>query len=140
MSYEMAIFLVIACVGGTLLFLAVLFGVYLYPKHIEKKIKSEYPDYVRARYVASLCDKEAGEYYIKHVRKYEKEIEKKEKDLRWLPKAERDEIIEEIETLKKQRLVYYTNYQAMRDDAANKWENVEAIVNAHPFLIKHKNW
>lgn len=137
MSYEMAIFLVIIC-GIVLCGFASGVGMVLYNKHIDKKIKKEYPDYIRARYVASICDKEAGEYYTKHVRKYEKEIEQKENELRWLPKTERDEIVEEIETLKKQRLVYFTNYEAMREDAKNKWENVNAIVNAHPFLRKHR--
>jgi len=137
MSYENVIFLVI--LGGIVL-CGILSGVgmVLYYKHIDKKIEKEYPEYLRACHVASTCDKEAGAYFMKHVRKYEKEIEKKESELRWLPKAERDEIVEEIETLKKQRLVYYTNYQSMRDDAAEKWERVNAIVNAHPFLRKHR--
>lgn len=137
MSYEMAVFLVILCgialcgaVSGVVMV--------LHTKYVDKKIEKEYPEYLRARHVASVCDKEAGAYYMKHVRKYEKEIEKKESELRWLPKAERDKIIEEIETLKEQRLVYYTNYQSMRDDAAEKWKQVNAIVNAHPFLCKHK--
>lgn len=137
MSYEKAIFLVIIC-GIALCGIACGVGMVLYNKHIKKKIEKEYPDYLRARHVASVCDKEVGEYYMKHVRKYEKEIEKKENELRWLPKTERDEIVEEIETLKKQRLVYFTNYKAMREDATNKWNNVEAIVNAHPFLRKHR--
>lgn len=137
MSYEMVIFLVFLCgiilcgiLGGV--------GIALHAKYIDKKIEKEYPDYVRARHVASICDKEAGTYFMKHVRKYEKEIEKKENELRWLPKEERDEIIEEIETLKKQRLVYYTNYVNMREDAKEKWERVNAIVNSHPFLRKHR--
>lgn len=137
MSYETAVLLVIFF---SIILCGILSGVgmVLYNKHIDKKIEKEYPEYLRARHVASTCDKEAGAYFMKHVRKYEKEIEKKESELRWLPKAERDEIIEEIETLKEQRLVYYTNYQSMRDDAAEKWERVNAIVNAHPFLRKHR--
>ena len=137
MSYEIA-FLAVLLAATVLLSVLCAISIGFYNKHIEKKIEREYPDYIRARHVASMCDKEAGEYYNKNVRKYEKEIEKKEKNLRWLPKTERDEIIEEIETLKKQRFVYYTNYQTMREDAANKWENVDAIVNAHPFLRKHR--
>lgn len=134
MSYEMAI---IIC-GIILCGVAWGVGLMLYEKYITKKIKREYSDYVRARYVASICDKEAGEYYIKHVRKYEQEIERKEKELRWLPKEERDVIMEEIEALKEQRLVYYTNYKTMREEAKKKWDNVEAIVNVHPFLRKHR--
>lgn len=137
MSYEMAVFLIILC-GIILCGVVCGVGMVLHTKYVDKKIEKEYPEYLRARHVASVCDKEAGAYFMKHVRKYEKEIEKKESELRWLPKAERDEIIEEIETLKKQRLVYYTNYQSMRDDAAEKWERVNAIVNAHPFLRKHR--
>ena len=137
MSYEMAVFLVILC-GIALCGVVSGVGMVLHTKYVDRKIEKEYPEYLRARHVASTCDKEAGAYFMKHVRKYEKEIEKKESELRWLPKAERDEIVEEIETLKKQRLVYYTNYQSMRDDAAEKWERVNAIVNAHPFLRKHR--
>lgn len=137
MSYEMVIFLVFLC-GIILCSILGGVGIALHAKYIDKKIEKEYPDYLRARHVASICDKEAGAYFMKHVRKYEKEIEKKENELRWLPKEERDEIIEEIETLKKQRLVYYTNYVNMREDAKEKWERVNAIVNSHPFLRKHR--
>lgn len=137
MSYEMVIFLVFLC-GIILCSILGGVGIALHAKYIDKKIEKEYPDYLRARHVASICDKEAGAYFMKHVRKYEKEIEKKENELRWLPKEERDEIIEEIETLKKQRLVYYTNYVNMREDAEEKWERVNAIVNSHPFLRKHR--
>lgn len=137
MSYEMVIFLVFLC-GILLCSILGGVGIALHAKYIDKKIEKEYPDYLRARHVASICDKEAGAYFMKHVRKYEKEIEKKENELRWLPKEERDEIIEEIETLKKQRLVYYTNYVNMREDAKEKWERVNAIVNSHPFLRKHR--
>lgn len=137
MIYETAIFF--AIIGGLVLFGFVCgFGMELYYNHIDKKIERKYPDYIRACNIASACDKEAGQYYNKYVSKYEEEIEKKERELRWLPRTERDEIIEEIETLKKQRLVYFTNYKAMREDAANKWKNVEAIVNAYPFLRKHR--
>ena len=137
MSYEMIVFLVSLC-GLVLCGVLVGVGIVLYTRYIDKKIEKEYPDYLRARHIACICDKEAGEYFRKHVRKYEKEIEAKESELRWLPKEERDEIIEEIETLKKQRLVYYTNYTNMREDAKEKWERVNAIVNSHPFLRKHR--
>lgn len=137
MSYEMVIFLVFLC-GIILCSILGGVGIALHAKYIDKKIEKEYPDYLRACHVASICDKEAGAYFMKHVRKYEKEIEKKENELRWLPKEERDEIIEEIETLKKQRLVYYTNYVNMREDAKEKWERVNTIVNSHPFLRKHR--
>lgn len=137
MIYEIAIPLTIFC-AIVLPCLACVFGVRLYHKYIDKKIERKYPDYLRALNIASTCDKEAGQYYNKYVSKYEKEIEKKEHELRWLPKTERDEVIEEIETLKKQRLVYYTNYTNMRKDAKEKWERVNAIVNSHPFLRKHR--
>lgn len=137
MIHETVIFFVV--IGIFVLFGFVCgFGVVLYHKYIDKKIERKYPDYIRACDIASACDKEAAQYYNKHVSKYENKIEKKERELRWLPKTERDEVIEEIETLKKQRLVYFTNYKAMREDATNKWKNVEAIVNAHPFLRKHR--
>lgn len=137
MIYETVVFFVV--IGIFVLFgFACGFGFVLYHKHIDKKIERKYPDYIQACNIASVCDKEAGQYYNKHVSKYEKEIEKKERELRWLPKEERDEIIEEIETLKKQRLVYYTNYINMRKDAKEKWERVNAIVNSHPFLRKHR--
>ena len=137
MSYEMIVFLV-SLFGLVLCGILIAVGIVLYNKYVDKKIEKEYPDYLRARHVACICDEEAGEYFRKHVRKYEKEIEAKERELRWLPKEERDEIIEEIETLKKQRLVYYTNYTNMRKDAKEKWERVNAIVNSHPFLRKHR--
>lgn len=137
MSYEMIVFLVFLF-GLVLCGALVGVGIVLYTKYIDKKIEKEYPDYLRARRVACICDKKAGEYFRKHVRKYEKEIEAKESELRWLPKEARDEIIEEIETLQKQRLVYYTNYVNMRKDAREKWERVNAIVNSHPFLRKHR--
>ena len=137
MSCEMIVLVVFPC---SIILCGILggLGIALHAKYIDKKIEKEYPDYLRARHVACICDKEAGEYFRKHVRKYEKEIEAKESELRWLPKEERDEIIEEIETLKKQRLVYYTNYVNMREDAKEKWERVNAIVNSHPFLRKHR--
>lgn len=137
MSCEMIVLVVFPC---SIILCGILggIGIALHAKYIDKKIEKEYPDYLRARHVACICDKEAGEYFRKHVRKYEKEIEAKESELRWLPKEERDEIIEEIETLKKQRLVYYTNYVNMREDAKEKWERVNAIVNSHPFLRKHR--
>ena len=137
MSCEMIVLVVFPC---SIILCGILggIGIALHAKYIDKKIEKEYPDYLRARHVACICDKEAGEYFRKHVRKYEKEIEAKESELRWLPKEERDEIIEEIETLKKQRLVYYTNYTNMREDAKEKWERVNAIVNSHPFLRKHR--
>lgn len=137
MNYEMAVFLIILC-GIALCGVISGIGMVLHTKHIDKKIEKEYPEYLRARHVASVCDKEASAYFMKHVSKREKEIEEKENELRWLPKAERDKIIEEIETLKKQRLVYYTNYVTMLEDAHEKWERVNAIVNAHPFLRKHR--
>lgn len=137
MSCEMIVLVVFPC---SIILCGILggIGIALHAKYIDKKIEKEYPDYLRARHVACICDKEASEYFRKHVRKYEKEIEAKESELRWLPKEERDEIIEEIETLKKQRLVYYTNYVNMREDAKEKWERVNAIVNSHPFLRKHR--
>ena len=137
MSYGRIIFLM-CLLGIVLCGVLVGVGIILHAKYIDKKIEKEYPDYIRARHIACTCDKEAGEYFRKHVRKYEKEIEAKESELRWLPKEERDEIIEEIETLKKQRLVYYTNYTNMREDTKEKWQRVNAIVNSHPFLRKHR--
>lgn len=137
MSYERVIFLVFL-LGIVLCGILIYVGIILHTKYIDKKIEKEYPDYLRARHVACICDEEAGEYFRKHVRKYEKEIEAQESELRWLPKEERDEIVEKIETLKKQRLVYYTNYINMRKDAKEKWERVNAIVNSHPFLRKHR--
>ena len=137
MLYEIAIPLTIFC-AIVLPCLAYVFGMMLYHKYIDKKIERKYPDYIRACNIASACDKEAAQYYNKHISKYENKIEKKERELRWLPRTESDEVIEEIETLKKQRLVYFTNYKAMCEDATNKWKNVEAIVNAHPFLRKHR--
>lgn len=137
MSYGRIIFLV-SLLGIVLCGVLIGVGIVLYTKYIDKKIEKEYPDYLRARHAACICDKEANEYFRKYVRKYEKKIEAKESELRWLPKEERDEIIEKIETLKKQRLVYYTNYINMRKDAKEKWERVNAIVNSRPFLRKHR--
>ena len=90
------IILVCAAFGGL-----VYLGMKAYNNYIDNTISTKYPQYVKACKRLSRIGHENMSYYNENIRKYEKQIEELETKLRWLPKEERDKIIEKIEELEK---------------------------------------
>lgn len=105
--------------------------------YIDNTISTKYPQYVKACKRLSRIGHENVSYYNENVRKYEKQIEGLETKLRWLPKEERDKIIEEIETLKIKRLEYYKIWELKNEELEKARETVDAIRAANPWLQKH---
>ena len=126
------IILICAAVGG-LIFICLK----AYNNYIDNTISTKYPQYVKACKRLSRIGHENMSYYNENVRKYEKQIEELEAKLRWLPKEERDKIIEEIETLKIKRFEYYKIWELKNKDLEEARETVEAIRAANPWLQKH---
>jgi uncharacterized coiled-coil DUF342 family protein len=128
---------------GCIILVCVAFGglIYIclkaYNNYIENTISTKYPQYVKACKRLSRIGHENMSYYNENVRKYEKQIEELEAKLRWLPKEERDKIIEEIETLKIKRLEYYKIWELKSKDLEKARETVDAIRAANPWLQKH---
>jgi uncharacterized coiled-coil DUF342 family protein len=108
-----------------------------YNNYIDDTISTKYPQYVKACKRLSRIGHETVSYYNENVRKYEKQIEELETKLRWLPKEERDKIIEEIETLKIKRFEYYKIWELKSKDLEKARETVDAIRAANPWLQKH---
>ena len=128
---------------GCIILVCVAFGglIYIclkaYNNYIDNTISTKYPQYVKACKHLSRIGHESISYYNENVQKYEKQIEKLEVKLRWLPKEERDKIIEEIETLKVKRFEYYKIWELKHEDLEKARETVEAIRAANPWLKKH---
>lgn len=108
-----------------------------YNNYIDNTISIKYPQYIKACKRLSRIRNENINYYNMNVRKYEKQIEELEAKLRWLPKEERDKIIEKIETLKIKRLEYYKIWELKNEDLERVRETVKAIRAANPWLQKH---
>lgn len=108
-----------------------------YNNYINNTISIKYPQYIKACKRLSRIRNENINYYNMNVRKYEKQIEELEAKLRWLPKEERDKIIEKIETLKIKRLEYYKIWELKNKDLERVRETVKAIRAANPWLQKH---
>lgn len=126
--------IILVCVAfGGLVYL----GMKAYNNYIDNTISTKYPQYVKACKRLSRIGHESMSYYNENVRKYEKQIEELETKLRWLPKEERDKIIEEIETLKIKRFEYYKIWELKNKDLEEARETVEAIRAANPWLQKH---
>ena len=126
--------LILVCVGfGGLIYL----GMKAYDNYIDNTIATKYPQYIKAYKRLSRIGHENMSYYNENVRKYEKQIEELEAKLRWLPKEERDKIIEEIEVLKVKRLEYYKIWELKSEDLEKARETVKAIKAANPWLQKH---
>ena len=126
--------IILVCVAfGGLVYL----GMKAYNNYIDNTISTKYPQYVKACKRLSRIGHENMSYYNENVRKYEKQIEELETELRWLPKEERDKIIEEIETLKTKRFEYYKIWELKSEDLEKARETVDAIRAANPWLQKH---
>ena len=126
--------IILGCVAfGGLIFICMK----AYNNYIDNTITTKYPQYVKACKRLSRIGHENMSYYNENVRKYEKQIEKLEAKLRWLPKEERDKIIVEIETLKIKRLEYYKIWELKGEDLEKARETVDAIRAANPWLQKH---
>lgn len=126
--------IILVCVAfGGLVYL----GMKAYNNYIDNTISTKYPQYVKACKRLSRIGHENMSYYNENVRKYEKQIEELETELRWLPKEERDKIIEEIETLKIKRFEYYKIWELKSEDLEKARETVDAIRAANPWLKKH---
>ena len=126
--------IILVCVAfGGLVYL----GMKAYNNYIDNTISTKYPQYVKACKRLSRIGHENMSYYNETVRKYEKQIEELETELRWLPKEERDKIIEEIETLKIKRFEYYKIWELKSEDLEKARETVDAIRAANPWLKKH---
>ena len=136
MSYEMAIAFVIlgtvALIGGI-----IVAAVVLPFKYVEKKIERDYPQYVRVKARMLKCAQANIDYRHKKIKPYEKQIEELETKLRWLPKEERDKIIEEIEILKQKRYVFQLHYENGQEEVEKYREQLEAIRAANPWLAEH---
>ena len=126
------IILVCAAFGG-LIYL----GMKAYNNYIDNTISTKYPQYIKACKRLSRIGHENMSYYNENIRKYEKQIEELETKLRWLPKEERDKIIEEIEALKIKRFEYYKIWELKSKDLEKARETVDAIRAANPWLQKH---
>jgi hypothetical protein len=126
--------IILVCVAfGGLVYL----GMKAYNNYIDDTISTKYPQYVKACKHLSRIGHESISYYNENVQKYEKQIEKLEVKLRWLPKEERDKIIEEIETLKVKRFEYCKIWELKNKDLEKARETVDAIRAANPWLQKH---
>lgn len=126
--------IILVCVAfGGLVYL----GMKAYNNYIDDTISTKYPQYVKACKRLSRIGHETMSYYNENVRKYEKQIEELETKLRWLPKEERDKIIEEIETLKVKRFEYYKIWELKSEDLEKARETVDALRAANPWLQKH---
>ena len=126
--------LILVFVGfGGLIYL----GMKAYYNSIDNTISTKYPQYVKACKRVSRLGHECMDYYHENIRKYEKQIEKLEEDLRWLPKEERDKIIEEIETLKVKRFEYHKIWELKHEELEKARDTVDAIRAANPWLQKH---
>lgn len=126
--------IILVCVAfGGLVYL----GIKAYNNYIDNTISTKYPQYVKACKRLSRIGHENMSYYNENIRKYEKQIEELEAKLRWLPKEERDKIIEEIETLKIKRFEYYKIWELKNKDLEEARETVDAIRAANPWLQKH---
>ena len=126
--------IILVCVAfGGLVYL----GMKAYNNYIDDTISTKYPQYVKACKRLSRIGHENTSYYNENIRKYEKQIEELETKLRWLPKEERDKIIEEIETLKVKRFEYYKIWKLKSEDLEKARETVDAIRAANPWLQKH---
>ena len=112
-------------------------GMKAYNNYIDNTISTKYSQYVKACKRVSHLGRECVDYYHENIRKYEKQIEKLEENLQWLPKEERDKIIEEIETLKIKRFEYYKIWELKTKDLEKAHETVKAIKAANPWLQKH---
>lgn len=112
-------------------------GMKAYYNYIDNTIATKYPQYVKACKRVSHLGHECMDYYHENIRKYEKQIEKLEENLRWLPKEERDKIIEEIETLKVKRFEYNKIWELKHEELEKARETVDAIRAANPWLQKH---
>lgn len=136
MSYEMAIALTILC--GLALISGVIVAVVVFSaKYVEKKIERDYPQYVRVKARMLKCAQANIDYYHKKIKPYEKQIEQLEISLRWLPKEERDKVVEEIETLKQKRYVFQFHYDNGQEEVEKYREQLEAIRTANPWLAEH---
>lgn len=126
--------IILVCVAfGGLVYL----GMKAYNNYIDNTISTKYPQYVKACKRLSRIGHETMSYYNENVWKYEKQIEELEAKLRWLPKEERDKIIEEIETLKFKRFEYSKIWELKIEDLEKARETVDAIRAANPWLQKH---
>lgn len=126
--------IILACVAfGGLVYL----GMKAYNNYIDNTISTKYPQYVKACKRLSRLGHECMDYYNENIRKYEKQIEKLEENLRWLPKEERDKIIEEIETLKVKRFEYNKILELKHEELEKARDTVNAIRAANPWLQKH---
>lgn len=112
-------------------------GMKAYNNYIDDTISTKYPQYVKACKRLSRIGHENMSYYNENIRKYEKQIEELETKLRWLPKEERDKIIEEIEALKIKRFEYYKIWELKSEDLEKARETVDVIRAANPWLQKH---
>lgn len=126
--------IILVCVAfGGLVYL----GMKAYNNYIDNTISTKYPQYIKACKRLSRIGHETMSYYNENVRKYEKQIEELETKLRWLPKEERDKIIEEIETLKIKRFEYYKIWELKHEELEKARETVDTIRAANPWLQKH---
>lgn len=136
MSYELALALtilgVLALVSGI-----IVAAVVLPAKYVEKKIEHDYPQYVKVKERMIRHANANTLYYHEKIRPYEKQIEELETSLRWLPKDEREKIIEEIETLKQKRYTFQLHYDNGVKEVKKYREQMEAIRTANPWLAEH---
>lgn len=112
-------------------------GMLMYDRYIERTISQKYPDYVKAVGRMHRLAHECMDYRKKNVSSYEKQIERLEEKLRWLPKEERDKIVEKIEELKAKRFEYNKILDLKLEELDRARDNIDAIKAAHPWLQKH---
>ena len=136
MSYELALALTI--VGVMALVSGIIVAAVVLPaKYVEKKIEHDYPQYVKVKERMIRHANANTLYYHKKIRPYEKQIEELETSLRWLPKDEREKVIEEIETLKQKRYTFQLHYDNGVKEVEKYREQMEAIRTANPWLAEH---
>ena len=136
MSYELALALTI--VGVMALVSGIIVAAVVIPaKYVEKKIEHDYPQYVKVKERMIRHANANTLYYHKKIRPYEKQIEELETSLRWLPKDEREKVIEEIETLKQKRYTFQLHYDNGVKEVEKYREQMEAIRTANPWLAEH---
>jgi predicted RNase H-like nuclease (RuvC/YqgF family) len=136
MSYELAFALTL--LGALALISGIIVAAVVLPaRYVENKIEHDYPQYVRVKARMINCANANALYYHNKIRPYEKQIEELETSLRWLPKDEREKVIEEIETLKQKRYVFQLHYDNGLEEVEKYREQMEAIRTANPWLAEH---